>query len=130
MVEAINIPRQPLPQVDAIYLLTPTKESIEFLIADYADKKKPQYGDVHLFFTSHLNDQRFAQLKAANVVNRIKTLKEINCEFLALESNVFSVDRPQALWNIYSPQSQESRPEQAIIANRVCSKETKCTRIV
>lgn len=52
MVEKIDIARQPLPKMDAIYLLTPKADSLDKLIADFKDPKNPQYGVVHLFFTS------------------------------------------------------------------------------
>ena len=54
--------RKKFPKTDAIYFITPTKRSIQRLIDDFEIKgekgvneeliSKPQYGAVHLFFTS------------------------------------------------------------------------------
>ncbi len=35
-----------------IYLVTPTLETVNRILKDFADPKKPRYGDVHLFFLS------------------------------------------------------------------------------
>jgi hypothetical protein len=50
VIERINIKREPLKTMDAIYFLNPT--SMDQLLKDFEDPKEPQYGDVHLFFTS------------------------------------------------------------------------------
>ncbi len=54
VVEKIDIDRQPLPKMDAIYLLTPKADSIDKLIKDFSDPKNPQYGFAHLFFTASI----------------------------------------------------------------------------
>jgi syntaxin-binding protein 1 len=61
-VEMIERRRKKFPKTDAIYFITPTKRSIQRLIDDFETKEKkgvneeliskPQYGAVHLFFTS------------------------------------------------------------------------------
>jgi hypothetical protein len=61
-VEMIERRRKKFPKTDAIYFITPTKRSIQRLIDDFEIKEKkgvseeliskPQYGAVHLFFTS------------------------------------------------------------------------------
>lgn len=38
--------------MEVIYLVTPTLETINLILRDFADPKKPRYGDVHLFFLS------------------------------------------------------------------------------
>lgn len=50
--EKVSIRREPLPELEAIYFLSPTEESIDFLIKDFENSKKPQYAAVHLFLTS------------------------------------------------------------------------------
>src|SRR5690242_15205737 len=52
VVEKIDISRQPLPNMEAIYFLSPTDESINLLIQDFKNEKSPQYRAVHLFFTT------------------------------------------------------------------------------
>jgi hypothetical protein len=39
-------------EMEVIYLVTPTLDSVQMILKDFADPKKPRYGDVHLFFLS------------------------------------------------------------------------------
>jgi len=54
VVEDVMINRQYLPNLEAIYFLTPTEDSVNALIRDFdpSVKKKTMYSDVHVFFTS------------------------------------------------------------------------------
>ncbi len=45
-----------MPDISAIYFLEPTKESVAKLIKDFEDLRRPQYRNVHLFFTSGWRD--------------------------------------------------------------------------
>lgn len=48
--------------MEVIYLVTPTLETINLILRDFADPKKPRYGDVHLFFLSKVpTDERRAE---------------------------------------------------------------------
>ncbi|KAJ1554958.1 vacuolar sorting protein VPS33/slp1 [Cladochytrium tenue] len=53
-----NPKRQPFPDMEAIYFLSPTPESVEALITDYA-RGKPPYAAVHLYFTSATENHCF-----------------------------------------------------------------------
>jgi syntaxin-binding protein 1 len=115
LVESIEKPRQPLPNVEAIYFLSPSPASVDALVRDYA--KKPQYGDVHLFFSTHLPQTLFDKIKVGNVCDRIRTFKELNLEFLAAEAGVFSLDRGfEGFYNIYSPNTQDGMAELRLTA--------------
>jgi len=105
LVENISIARQPLPKMDAIYFLTPKEESINLLLRDFKDPKNPQYGAVHLFFSSRLSDELFAKIRANEPLkSRIKGLKEINMDFLVYESQVFHFDSPDTFKLLFSPE--------------------------
>ena len=52
LIELLSKDRQPLPEMEVIYLVTPTLETINMIMKDFADPKRPRYGDVHLFFLS------------------------------------------------------------------------------
>lgn len=51
MVENIEKKRQPYPSLEAIYFLTPCRESIYRLVDDFSTKP-PTYKAAHVFFTS------------------------------------------------------------------------------
>lgn len=46
-----------------IYLVTPTLETINLILRDFANPKKPRYGDVHLFFLSKVRLKQTRELK-------------------------------------------------------------------
>lgn len=105
VVEKIDIARQPLPNLEAIYFLTPKPESVEALINDFKRKEKDRpymYAAVHLFFTSKLPDSEFQKISSAAVASKIKTFRELNLEFIAYESQAFHLDMPNSMVVFYS----------------------------
>lgn len=48
-IDDLMSPRAPQPTLDAVYLLTPTTQSVERVIADFADGRRT-YRSVHLYF--------------------------------------------------------------------------------
>lgn len=60
--EKLELKRKPFPKMQAMYLLTPTEATIDLLIQDFHKKKTPQYGTVHLFFSSKLPEHLFQKL--------------------------------------------------------------------
>jgi len=121
VVEKIDNPRQRLSNLEAIYFLTPTTKSIDLLINDFKKKSSPHYLAIHLFLTSKLPDSEFKKLSTSNAVHRIKTFKEINLEYLAVESQVFHFDQRHTLHTLFSPESINPIEEQAKVASRLVS---------
>uniref|UniRef100_A0AC35FEC2 Uncharacterized protein n=1 Tax=Panagrolaimus sp. PS1159 TaxID=55785 RepID=A0AC35FEC2_9BILA len=104
IVEDLNKRREPLTTLDAIYLIAPTRESIEKLMDDFSIRN--QYKHAHIFFTEACPDQLFSMLSRSSAARYIKTLKEINIAFTPYESQVYTLDSPDTFFLYYNPQKQ------------------------
>eukprot|EP00823_Brevimastigomonas_motovehiculus_P000798 TRINITY_DN1100_c5_g1_i1.p1 TRINITY_DN1100_c5_g1~~TRINITY_DN1100_c5_g1_i1.p1 ORF type:complete len:784 (+),score=264.05 TRINITY_DN1100_c5_g1_i1:266-2353(+) len=86
----------------AIYFMEPKKICVQHLLDDFKDTKTARYTSVHLFFTTHCGNNLMQMIEANSVLtDRIKTLQEMYCDFVAFESRVFSLNRPKALSRLY-----------------------------
>ena len=52
VVESLELSRQPFKSMDALYFVSPTKETIDIINNDFKDRAEPQYRSIHLYFTS------------------------------------------------------------------------------
>lgn len=50
LVEQLAKNRQPFPDMDVIYLASPTIESVKRISGDFETRQKAKYGNVHIFF--------------------------------------------------------------------------------
>jgi len=121
--------RQPLP-LPAVYLITPTIESVNRLLDDYRvnrEKKAPQYGACHLFFTSQVSDPLLQKIKNAQVIRHVASFKEMHLEFAISESNIFTtLLSSQSLIKLFADDSSpavasEKLQEQHRVANSLAT---------
>ncbi len=99
IVEQLGLARAPFPEMDVLYFCSPTKEAINKIIDDFKDN--PKYGTVHLFFTDALGEEFNLLQSCPKLVSRVKTLKELSLEYLAVEANSFHLDLKTCLPMIY-----------------------------
>ncbi|GMH80660.1 hypothetical protein TrLO_g1447 [Triparma laevis f. longispina] len=99
-VDDVKTKRQPMPEMDAIYLVK--SESIDDIIKDFENLKKPMYRNVHMFFLTRVPDAGMAKIKAAkNLLKRVKNFSEVNLDFLSPNSHTFHLDLPSSYRPLY-----------------------------
>ena len=88
IVESLDKRREPLPLMEAIYLIQPTQESITLLQQDFLSARFSLYKAAHVFFTEACPSKLISELGKSSCVKSIRTLKELNIAFLPYESQV------------------------------------------
>lgn len=91
-VEHIATNRNRFPNYGVIYFLSPTENSINYLINDFADIKKPKYNRMYLFFTHKLKTELMDKLVTEGMIKHTVLFKELNLSFYSREDNVFDFD--------------------------------------
>ena len=112
-VENLLIERAPFPELDAIYFISPSPESVAKLIEDFTPmpkkRKGPQYGGAHVFFTSRASDAAMAAVQGSpGLLHHLRSFKEVNIEFLAKESCYFSLDMNNSFHDLFNVDADAS----------------------
>uniref|UniRef100_A0A667X6F9 Syntaxin binding protein 3 n=1 Tax=Myripristis murdjan TaxID=586833 RepID=A0A667X6F9_9TELE len=116
LVEDLYKSREPVPEMKAIYLMTPTAKCVDAFIADF--KLKPKYKAAYVYFTDYCPDDLFNNMKLY-CAKHIRVCKEISISFLPQEAQVFTCDNPGAFRSIYSPHSQDKRKTLETLADQL-----------
>ena len=120
--------RKKFPKTDAIYFISPTKRSVQRLVDDFEtkDKKgvneelihKPQYGAVHLFFTSKVPESLVSMMASSkSLAPRIRSFNEINLDFYFFNDSVFHLGKKNTLpmFRIIRDEMDRGRSQEAVI---------------
>ncbi|XP_021901873.1 SNARE-interacting protein KEULE-like isoform X2 [Carica papaya] len=101
LVEDIFRRRQPLPSMDAIYFIQPTKENIVMFLSDMSGRS-PLYKKAFVFFSSPISKELVMHIKRdTTVLPRISALREMNLEYFAIDSQGFVTDNERALEELF-----------------------------
>jgi len=104
--EKIEKLRKWYEKTDAIYFISPHKDSIKYLLWDYETKIKAQYGAVHLCFAGHVNNDQLKAISGTKeLVARLHTFKEINLDFNFFENNIFTFNMWDGMFVFPTPLS-------------------------
>ncbi|KAF8413042.1 hypothetical protein HHK36_001016 [Tetracentron sinense] len=107
LVEDLYRRRQPLPSMDAIYFIQPSKEK------------------AFVFFSSPIPKELVNQIKNdTSVLPRIGALREMNLEYFAIDSQGFITDNERALEELFGDNVENSRIYDACLntmATRIAS---------
>ncbi|GLC77701.1 hypothetical protein PLESTF_001978000 [Pleodorina starrii] len=106
VVEDLAKRREPLQQA-AVYFIQPSPQSIARVLDDFGGPTgtagigkggaKQLYPSVHIFLSNKLPAEALEKLKAnPRLVKSLKTLKELNLEFLTVDSRTMITDHPEA----------------------------------
>ena len=123
LVEDITKKRASFKDMAAVYLLAPTDDSVNRLIADY-DGEKVLYGKAaFVYFLGRIPEKQLEKIKnCKRLGRRLKALSEANVDFLAKESRAFSCDMKKAFSDVYVRKGRskiESKMAEKLIS--VCS---------
>ncbi|KAM6262625.1 syntaxin-binding protein 3 isoform 2-T3 [Porphyrio hochstetteri] len=98
----------------AVYFITPTKKSVDGLIDDFITKSSSRYKAAYVYFTDFCPDNLFNKIKSS-CAKSIRRCKEINISFFPYESQVFTLNVPDAFYRCYSPTLEKTKDREAVM---------------
>ncbi|KAK9949945.1 hypothetical protein M0R45_005453 [Rubus argutus] len=93
LLERIEKKRQPMPCMDAIYFIRPSKENVRLFLSDMSGRA-PLYRKAFIFFSSPISKELVSRIKEeGSVLSRISALIEMNLEYFPIDSQGFMAAR-------------------------------------
>ncbi|XAR54995.1 hypothetical protein NMG60_11030359 [Bertholletia excelsa] len=109
LVEDIYKRRQPLPTMDAIYFLQPTKDNVTMFMSDMSGRA-PLYKKAFVFFSSPVHREMINHIRQdGSVLARIGALREMNLEYFAIDGQGFITDNERALDELFADEEITDR---------------------
>ncbi|KAL8484581.1 hypothetical protein ACS0TY_027038 [Phlomoides rotata] len=141
LVEDIHKRRQPLPSMDAIYFIQPTKEKYEtihssvvfiltsssrYIVIFLSDMsgRSPLYRKAFVFFSSPVSRELVSHIKKdGSVLSRIGALREMNLEYFAIDSQGFVTDNESALEDLFGDEESSRKGDACLnlMATRIAT---------
>lgn len=123
LVEDVTKRREPLPQLVGIYFISPSDAGVKQLVRDFSLAAMPQYKAAHVFFSSRPSSQHLSAIReCSHLVARLRTLKDVELEYLLIDRRTFSTAEEGALRTFFSAAVDSSSGYRAEI-------ETMATRL-
>lgn len=120
LVEDLSKRRQPLPTMEVVYFIQPTRESVSMFISDMTGRS-PLYKKAYVFFSSPISRDLLQLIKKdTSLLSRISALREVNLEYLAIDTQGFSTDSERALEQLFAEQSDKSQDYKVCIDTMAC----------
>ena len=113
-VELITNKRNRFPNYGVIYFISPTLKSINCLIEDFSNLKRPTYNRIYLYFTHRLPEDLMDKLVTEGVVQRTVLFKELNLSFFSKEDVVFDFGWESGLKIFSCPEDQQQKLLQSL----------------
>ncbi|GAU46673.1 hypothetical protein TSUD_184610 [Trifolium subterraneum] len=123
LVEDIYKRRQPLPTMDAIYFIQPTRENVIMFLSDMSGRK-PLYRKAFVFFSSPIAKELVTEIKKdTQVLPRIGALREMNLEYFAIDSQGFITNNERALEELFGDEENNRKAVAClnVMATRIAS---------
>ncbi|KAK9177943.1 hypothetical protein WN943_027133 [Citrus x changshan-huyou] len=123
VVEDLYRRRQPLPSMEAIYFIQPTKENVVAFLSDMSGKS-PLYKKAFVFFSSPISRELVTHIKKdSTVLPRIGALREMNLEYFAVDSQGFVTDDERALEELFGDEESSQKADTClnVMATRIAT---------
>ncbi|KAF5732954.1 protein transport Sec1a [Tripterygium wilfordii] len=109
LVEDLFRRREPMPSMDVIYFIQPSKENVVMFLSDMSGRE-PLYKKAFVFFSSSVPKELVNHIKCdTSVLPRIGALREMNLEYFPIDNQAFITDHERALEDLYGEDVEKSR---------------------
>ncbi|WZZ41308.1 hypothetical protein YC2023_037567 [Brassica napus] len=123
LVEIITKQRQPMTSMEAIYFIQPTEANVNAFLSDMTGQS-PLYKKAFVFFSSPVSRSLVTLIrKDMKAMKRIGALKEMNLEYISLDSQGFITNNENALEDLYSDEENHQRADAClnVVAKRIAT---------